>query len=303
MQLGLYLIGTSFSLLHACYRLRHMVHLSLLFWVSIHEDYIYTRIVTPLKTILLIVCLQIYSTRTNVQGTLFIELPADVESLSLDRVYNFYANHNRHLRRDMRFYLKQIPCKVALIHDGFSVEVLKPHFTSDQDVVEHKFVCALSKPVPVLSSQSYYSNEQSVIPCQSSSMSLSSLETYGMLTSNVPNSSSFRSQDLNSLKDAQPFPKQEKSGKKACIIFHIYNIHITKHQKFKSCILCAFSECLFTHLSIHCAWDVSFPSQELFTGSLTRQYIYAFNKAYFLCVIWLQNILLYILCLVLNKRS
>lgn len=131
-------------------------------------------------------------------------------------------NLNRHLRRDMRFYLKQIPCKVALIHDGFSVEVSKPHFTSDGDVVEHKFVCALSKPVPVFSGQSNYNNEQSVVTCQSYSMFNSSLETSGMLKSNLTNSSSFRSQDFNSLKDAQPFPKQEESGKKACIIFHIY---------------------------------------------------------------------------------
>ncbi|KAF3440132.1 hypothetical protein FNV43_RR18410 [Rhamnella rubrinervis] len=119
---------------------------------------------------------------------------------------------DRHLQRDMRFYLKHIPCKVALIQDGFSVAVSKSDFTSDQEVVEHKFVCALSKPVPAFSSLSNYNNEQSVFNCQNFSFSYSSLETSGMLKSNLTNSSTFRSQDFNSLKDAQPFPKQEKLG-------------------------------------------------------------------------------------------
>lgn len=113
----------------------------------------------------------------------------------------------------MKFYLKQIPCRVAVVHDSFSVEVSKPYFSSAKDVVEHKFVCAMSKPVPVFSGQVTYNNEQSITTCQSYSMSYSSQETSHMFRRNISNSSSLGSRD---------FPNQEMSGKKACIIFHTY---------------------------------------------------------------------------------
>ncbi|KAH7519712.1 hypothetical protein FEM48_Zijuj08G0066400 [Ziziphus jujuba var. spinosa] len=121
---------------------------------------------------------------------------------------------DRHLRRDMRFYLKQMPCKVALIQDNFNVDVAKCHFTGDKDVVEHKFVCAMTKPVPMFRGQGNYSFEgegQSTVTCPSYPMSYNSVESE-MLKSNLLTSSSFRSRDFNSSKDAQPFSMQEKSG-------------------------------------------------------------------------------------------
>ncbi|XP_004292627.1 PREDICTED: proline-rich receptor-like protein kinase PERK13-like [Fragaria vesca subsp. vesca] len=60
---------------------------------------------------------------------------------------------DRHIRRDLRFYLKQIPCKVALIQDSLAVEVLRLHTTDDTDTIEHKTFFSLSKPVPLSISQ------------------------------------------------------------------------------------------------------------------------------------------------------
>ncbi|KAB2623800.1 protein kinase APK1B [Pyrus ussuriensis x Pyrus communis] len=53
---------------------------------------------------------------------------------------------DRHLRRDLRFYLKKIPCKVAVIQDSLAVDVVRPHTTDDTDTIEHKLFFSLSKP-------------------------------------------------------------------------------------------------------------------------------------------------------------
>ncbi|BBH08757.1 Protein kinase protein with adenine nucleotide alpha hydrolases-like domain [Prunus dulcis] len=55
---------------------------------------------------------------------------------------------DRHLRRDLRFYLKQVPCKVAIIQDSLAVDIVRPHTTDDTDTIEHKLFYSLSKPVP-----------------------------------------------------------------------------------------------------------------------------------------------------------
>nr|XP_018682589.1 PREDICTED: calcium/calmodulin-regulated receptor-like kinase 1 isoform X6 [Musa acuminata subsp. malaccensis] len=47
----------------------------------------------------------------------------------------------RHLRRDLKFYMKHISCKVALISDNLSIEVPKPFVTnsSSKGILEQKF--------------------------------------------------------------------------------------------------------------------------------------------------------------------
>ncbi|EEF42047.1 Serine/threonine-protein kinase PBS1, putative [Ricinus communis] len=60
---------------------------------------------------------------------------------------------DRHLRRDLKFFLKQIPCKVALIQDNLSVVLKRPHFTNETDPIEHKPFYSMSKPVPLLNPQ------------------------------------------------------------------------------------------------------------------------------------------------------
>ncbi|XP_039170480.1 probable serine/threonine-protein kinase PBL23 [Eucalyptus grandis] len=54
---------------------------------------------------------------------------------------------DRHLRRDLRFYLKQIPCKVAIIQDSLSVDVLRPETAIDTDSMEHKSFYSITKSV------------------------------------------------------------------------------------------------------------------------------------------------------------
>ncbi|KAK9271129.1 hypothetical protein L1049_026718 [Liquidambar formosana] len=115
---------------------------------------------------------------------------------------------DRHLRRDLRFYLKQIPCKVAIIQDSLAVEVLKLHTTNEAEVTEQKLFFSLCKSVQVLNSQDSENLEQSVIPCKSHSASVSSQE------SNLLSSSTYRSRGHNfSLcDDSGSSSKQDKSG-------------------------------------------------------------------------------------------
>ncbi|TYH72566.1 hypothetical protein ES332_D05G263700v1 [Gossypium tomentosum] len=56
---------------------------------------------------------------------------------------------DRHFRRDLKLYVKQIPCKVALVDDSLNVEVLRNHTLSQTDVVGQKpSYPSVSKPVP-----------------------------------------------------------------------------------------------------------------------------------------------------------
>ncbi|KAL0360306.1 UNVERIFIED_CONTAM: Proline-rich receptor-like protein kinase PERK13 [Sesamum radiatum] len=71
---------------------------------------------------------------------------------------------NRHLRKETRFYLKHIPCKVALILDNFSLEVLRPYYSDKTTVnTEHKLFYSLSKLVPLLPVEYITDNEQSSV--------------------------------------------------------------------------------------------------------------------------------------------
>uniref|UniRef100_A0A1D1Z2W1 Proline-rich receptor-like protein kinase PERK12 n=1 Tax=Anthurium amnicola TaxID=1678845 RepID=A0A1D1Z2W1_9ARAE len=55
---------------------------------------------------------------------------------------------DRHFRRDLKFYLKHMPCKVALIQESLSVEVMKPSVTNTTtDVSENKSFYSLEKLV------------------------------------------------------------------------------------------------------------------------------------------------------------
>ncbi|KAA8538342.1 hypothetical protein F0562_027835 [Nyssa sinensis] len=121
---------------------------------------------------------------------------------------------DRHLRRELRYYLKQIPCKVALILDNLSVEVLRPYTTADTDNVEHKLFFSMSKPVPLSAVQDKENIEQSVISIRSYAASISSLESSDMLNSNLASSFTYRSREHSfpSSDDFGSNSKQVKSG-------------------------------------------------------------------------------------------
>ncbi|CAL5384613.1 unnamed protein product [Camellia sinensis] len=119
---------------------------------------------------------------------------------------------DRHLRRDLRFYLKQIPSKVAIIHDNLFVKVLRPYTTTDTDNVEHRVVYSISKPVPLLAVQENENNERSIISCRSFPTSISSMESSDMLKNSLASSFAHRSREHSfSSGDFGSTSKQEKS--------------------------------------------------------------------------------------------
>ncbi|CAN1175980.1 Inactive protein kinase SELMODRAFT_444075 [Linum perenne] len=95
---------------------------------------------------------------------------------------------DRHLKRDLKFYLAQIPCKVALIHDDLSVEVERDHTRNVSDVTEQKTFYATSRHVPILDYQGYRNSRQSVIPCINYPLSGDSVNDskWGMDRNNSP---------------------------------------------------------------------------------------------------------------------
>ncbi|XP_061970639.1 probable serine/threonine-protein kinase PBL21 [Populus nigra] len=132
---------------------------------------------------------------------------------------------DRHLRKDLRFYLKQIPCKVALIQDNLSVVIFeKPHTTAETDAVEQKLFYSMSKPVPVLNSPTNESYKESVISSGSFSSFFNSLESSDMPASFLPSSSYKSNEHKNSL-DFGSSAKPEKSAPSAS------NTTIQKHLK------------------------------------------------------------------------
>ncbi|KAJ7965456.1 Receptor-like kinase [Quillaja saponaria] len=129
---------------------------------------------------------------------------------------------DRHLRRDLRFYSKQIPCKVALIQDSFSRPV-RPSNCPDRENIEH-----------------------SVISCKSYSLSMSSYESSDMLKSNLKPSSAYRSREKSSSLHIGSSSKQEKSGlstkgesKHQTQIVHKQSNNIFMQKSSDAPILCA----------------------------------------------------------------
>ncbi|XP_034197956.1 uncharacterized protein LOC117613460 [Prunus dulcis] len=119
---------------------------------------------------------------------------------------------DRHLRRDLRFYLKQIPCKVAIIQDTLAVDVVRPHTTDDTDTIEHKLFYSLSKPVPPFTCPGNGNNVRSSIACRSYSVSVGALESSDMLNTNLMTSSTFKLRDYSPLLDLASSSMQENSG-------------------------------------------------------------------------------------------
>ncbi|KAK6792185.1 hypothetical protein RDI58_011266 [Solanum bulbocastanum] len=70
---------------------------------------------------------------------------------------------DRHLRRDLTYYLKHIPCKVALIGDNLFVKIVRPYSIVDADNIEHKLYFSMSKQVPLAPPPTAENTEQSVV--------------------------------------------------------------------------------------------------------------------------------------------
>ncbi|KAH8509003.1 hypothetical protein H0E87_010949 [Populus deltoides] len=146
---------------------------------------------------------------------------------------------DRHLRKELRFYLKQIPCKVALIQDNLSVVIEKPHTTAETDALEQKLFYSISKPVPVLNSPTNESYKQSVISSGSFSSFFNALESSDMPASLLP-SSSYRSHEHKNSLDFGSSAKPEKSAPSASnrtIQRHLKNV--SRYKASEAPILCS----------------------------------------------------------------
>ncbi|KAE8684509.1 pentatricopeptide repeat-containing protein [Hibiscus syriacus] len=74
---------------------------------------------------------------------------------------------DRQLRRDLKLYIKQIPCKVALVHDSLNVEVLRNHTVNVIEVAGNKHFYSMSKPVPLSNLNVGENIDQLEISCRS----------------------------------------------------------------------------------------------------------------------------------------
>ncbi|KAH9691463.1 protein kinase domain-containing protein [Citrus sinensis] len=114
---------------------------------------------------------------------------------------------DRHLRRDLQFYLTRIPSKVAFIQDSLAVQVLRTHAISETVITENKLFYSPAKPVSQSTSEDSEHNEQSVITCRSYSL-ISSQE----ITDTSRTSSAYRSGEHSFSWDFGSSSKNEKSG-------------------------------------------------------------------------------------------
>ncbi|KAI3460533.1 hypothetical protein Pfo_017196 [Paulownia fortunei] len=123
---------------------------------------------------------------------------------------------DRHLRRELRFYLKHIPCKVALLLDNLSLEVLRPYSSNKEiEYIEDKLFYSLSKPVPLQPVDDNENSEQCVISV-SYNASMSSMESSGMTKNLVPSfTSNSKEHSFSSQDEFGSDPKQQKSGNSA----------------------------------------------------------------------------------------
>ncbi|XP_073145441.1 inactive protein kinase SELMODRAFT_444075-like [Henckelia pumila] len=120
---------------------------------------------------------------------------------------------DRSLRKETRFYLKHISCKVALVLDNLSLEVLRHCYTNKETEYNEEKFYTLSKPVPLPPMQEN-EHEQSEIS-ESYPGSVHSLETsYDMAKSSLSSSfaSNSRNHSFSSLEDIGPNQKQEEPG-------------------------------------------------------------------------------------------
>ncbi|XP_008810901.1 probable serine/threonine-protein kinase PBL16 [Phoenix dactylifera] len=120
---------------------------------------------------------------------------------------------DRHLRKDLKFYVKHIPCKVALIQDSLSVEVMKPFLTkaSNKEGLEQKSFYSDWRTVgSKFNMQETESNEQCVVSSLSYYASSSSLDSSDIFKYNMLPASSFKTLNHKNLAydETESLPKQ-----------------------------------------------------------------------------------------------
>ncbi|XP_031259147.1 uncharacterized protein LOC116117251 [Pistacia vera] len=180
---------------------------------------------------------------------------------------------DRHLKRDLRYYLKQIPSKVAMITDTLAVEVFRSHATNERGApIEHNLLYSFSKPVP----------RRENVDQQSISIKSYSHEIYSSEDSNMMSSSSYGLPEQYYFPfDSGAHSKQEKSGvnnkeehKLSSTSQRIkisQNKNLLRKRSSGVPILCAACG-LRTELYIKDSIKYSFPDVHLATNDLSEEY-------------------------------
>ncbi|KAK4259353.1 hypothetical protein QN277_005695 [Acacia crassicarpa] len=108
---------------------------------------------------------------------------------------------DRHLRRDLRYRLNKIPCKVALARDDFTVETWRSHHSREADVTDHKPVYSLSHVVSLSNAHNFKDPQNSILH-----------GTSDFLEDHTKHSNASRSPDNISSSHFGSSSKQEQSG-------------------------------------------------------------------------------------------
>ncbi|KAL0432249.1 UNVERIFIED_CONTAM: Proline-rich receptor-like protein kinase PERK13 [Sesamum latifolium] len=97
-----------------------------------------------------------------------------------------WAIIDRHLRKELRFYLQHIPCKVAHVVDNLRLQVLRSYrLDKSTDTIKNKLVYSLSKPISPPPPPDNESDKQSVISIPANSPRNSDISKSGMMSSST----------------------------------------------------------------------------------------------------------------------
>ncbi|KAK4387349.1 Proline-rich receptor-like protein kinase PERK14 [Sesamum angolense] len=97
-----------------------------------------------------------------------------------------WAIIDRHLRKELRFYLEHIPCKIAHVVDNLSLQVLRSYrLNKSTDTIKNKLVYSLSKPVSPPPPPDNESDKQSPGSVPASSPRSYDISKSGMLSSST----------------------------------------------------------------------------------------------------------------------
>ncbi|KAL5192720.1 putative receptor-like serine/threonine-protein kinase [Glycine soja] len=121
--------------------------------------------------------------------------------------------HLGHLRRDLRYHLNKMPCKIALVKYDLSLDIWRSHYVHETKITETKCVYSLPKFVSLADCHSVEDIEDSIISCKSYPHSIFSSDSSSTIRSYTKQSSyGNRSRENSSLSDFGSSSKQDRSG-------------------------------------------------------------------------------------------
>ncbi|MED6133148.1 hypothetical protein PIB30_025783 [Stylosanthes scabra] len=138
---------------------------------------------------------------------------------------------DRHLRRDMRFYLNRIPFKVGLVKDDFSVDIWRSHHANISPITETKPVYSFYKFVSLADCQSIEDIEQqSIISFKSFPHMFTSSDTSVMFKSYTKHSNANVWEQSSSL-DSGSFKHERSAWQLSFMMDEMKRHHFTYSAK------------------------------------------------------------------------